>query len=167
MERSIPQHLIVGRVGEDIACKYLQNKGYQIIERNFRRKWGEIDIVCRKNFIHNSQFYPQVFHKTLAQRLLEGVKNVLWVTKNCSTDIKKGERIVFVEVKALKSESLNPEDNVTPAKQRKLIRTCELYMTSKRFDVDTDWQIDVVAIKIDPATKKASVNHIENAVYYS
>lgn len=34
-----------GKLGEDIACKYLAGKGYKIIERNHRQKWGEIDIV--------------------------------------------------------------------------------------------------------------------------
>lgn len=37
-----------GRKGEDIASKYLIEKGYNIIERNHRQKWGEIDIVCRE-----------------------------------------------------------------------------------------------------------------------
>lgn len=34
------------KTGEDKACKYLQNQGYKIIERNFRRGYGEIDIVA-------------------------------------------------------------------------------------------------------------------------
>ncbi|OGG79146.1 hypothetical protein A3A39_00655 [Candidatus Kaiserbacteria bacterium RIFCSPLOWO2_01_FULL_54_13] len=36
----------VGKGGEDIACQFLARKGYKIIERNFRRKWGEIDIIA-------------------------------------------------------------------------------------------------------------------------
>lgn len=32
--------------GEETACKYLINHGYKIIERNFRRRYGEIDIVA-------------------------------------------------------------------------------------------------------------------------
>ena len=35
-----------GKLGEDIACKYLVQKGYRILERNHRQKWGEIDIVA-------------------------------------------------------------------------------------------------------------------------
>ena len=37
----------IGGLGEDLAVKYLENKGYEIIERNFRRPWGELDIVAR------------------------------------------------------------------------------------------------------------------------
>lgn len=34
------------KFGEDIASKFLQKKGYKIIDRNFRRGYGEIDIVA-------------------------------------------------------------------------------------------------------------------------
>ena len=37
-----------GEVGEHIACRLLQNKGYTVIERNYTKKWGEIDIIARK-----------------------------------------------------------------------------------------------------------------------
>ena len=35
-----------GIIGEKVACDYLKNKGYTIIERNFRCKMGEIDIIA-------------------------------------------------------------------------------------------------------------------------
>jgi len=34
--------------GEDLAAQYLQSKGYTILERNWRRRFGEIDIVALK-----------------------------------------------------------------------------------------------------------------------
>ena len=37
----------IGKFGEDIATKYLQKKGYTIIERNFSCKQGEIDIIAK------------------------------------------------------------------------------------------------------------------------
>ncbi|MEK7548926.1 MAG: YraN family protein [Patescibacteria group bacterium] len=37
----------IGQFGENIACEYLIKQGYKIIERNFRQKWGEIDIIAR------------------------------------------------------------------------------------------------------------------------
>lgn len=39
----------VGRGGEDIACQFLVRKGYTILSRNYRRKWGEIDIIAEKD----------------------------------------------------------------------------------------------------------------------
>jgi len=36
----------IGKYGEDLACKYLETKGYKIKERNCRTYSGEIDIIC-------------------------------------------------------------------------------------------------------------------------
>jgi len=36
----------VGSTGESIACRFLKDKGYKIIEKNFRCRSGEIDIVA-------------------------------------------------------------------------------------------------------------------------
>jgi putative endonuclease len=35
-----------GVLGEDIAVNYLKKKGYKIIERNFRKKYTEVDIIA-------------------------------------------------------------------------------------------------------------------------
>jgi putative endonuclease len=37
----------LGGRGENAAAVYLQRKGYKIIERNYRTKYGEIDIVAK------------------------------------------------------------------------------------------------------------------------
>ena len=37
----------LGKTGENVACEYLVQKGFQIIERNARKPWGEIDIVAK------------------------------------------------------------------------------------------------------------------------
>lgn len=34
-------------MGEDETVKLLVKKGYQILERNFRTRWGEIDVIAR------------------------------------------------------------------------------------------------------------------------
>ncbi|MDO8514499.1 MAG: YraN family protein [bacterium] len=38
----------VGRIGEDIAAQFLQRKGFRVITRNYRKPWGEIDIIAEK-----------------------------------------------------------------------------------------------------------------------
>ncbi len=37
-----------GKLGEEIAVNFLITKGYKIIKRNFRTKFGEIDIIAEK-----------------------------------------------------------------------------------------------------------------------
>jgi putative endonuclease len=38
---------VTGNKGEILASDYLEKKGYRVIERNFRTRFGEIDIVCQ------------------------------------------------------------------------------------------------------------------------
>ena len=38
----------LGNMGEDVACRYLESKGYKVLERNYLRFLGEIDIVAEK-----------------------------------------------------------------------------------------------------------------------
>ncbi len=40
-----------GILGEDAACAYLKKQGFEIIERNFHSKFGEIDIVAKRGEI--------------------------------------------------------------------------------------------------------------------
>lgn len=39
----------IGLLGEEIACKFVKNKGYIVLTRNYRENWGEIDIVAEKD----------------------------------------------------------------------------------------------------------------------
>jgi len=41
----------IGKLGENIVCQHLISKGFLIIDRNFTRKWGEIDVVAKKQGI--------------------------------------------------------------------------------------------------------------------
>lgn len=38
-----------GEKGEERASYFLKKKGYKIVEKNYRKPWGEIDIVAKKN----------------------------------------------------------------------------------------------------------------------
>ena len=39
----------IGDYGEDLAERFLLEKGYLILERNYRKNTGEIDIIYSKN----------------------------------------------------------------------------------------------------------------------
>lgn len=39
----------LGNLGEDIAVVFLEKHGFRLIERNYFKKWGEIDIVSKKD----------------------------------------------------------------------------------------------------------------------
>ena len=40
-----------GKWGEDVAAEYLVQQGYTLLERNYRCRYGEIDIIATKNGI--------------------------------------------------------------------------------------------------------------------
>jgi putative endonuclease len=37
----------LGKIGEDLACRELERRGYELLERGYRRRSGELDIVAR------------------------------------------------------------------------------------------------------------------------
>ena len=120
----------IGHTGESVACEYLKRKGFKIVERNYRKPWGEIDIIATK-----------------------------------------GGTVRFVEVKAISCETLpsaadantyRPEEQVHPAKLKKIARTAETYMAEKN-DV-RDYQIDVVGVFLEFKTKKARCRLFEGVI---
>ncbi|OCK43755.1 hypothetical protein BA195_03375 [Tenacibaculum soleae] len=45
------QHNDLGRKGEELAIEYLEKKGYLIVEKNYRYKKAEVDIIARKEAV--------------------------------------------------------------------------------------------------------------------
>jgi putative endonuclease len=41
------QRILYGKIGEDFAVRRLRKKGYRLIERNYRTRFGEIDIIAQ------------------------------------------------------------------------------------------------------------------------
>ena len=39
--------LTLGKQGEDLACRELRRRGYAVLARRFRTRFGEIDIIAR------------------------------------------------------------------------------------------------------------------------
>ena len=49
MRKKLPKFQLLGKQGEEYACSYLQSHGYSVIKRNYRIRYGEIDIIAQKN----------------------------------------------------------------------------------------------------------------------
>lgn len=45
------EHNKLGAAGEEIATKYLEEKGYKILARNYRYQRAEVDIIAQKNLV--------------------------------------------------------------------------------------------------------------------
>jgi putative endonuclease len=56
----------IGKIGEDIAVRYLVSQGFSIIIRNFLTKYGEIDIIATKgdvvHYIEVKSVYSSNLH---------------------------------------------------------------------------------------------------------
>lgn len=92
---------ILGKEGEDIACNFLKNKGYKIIEKNFRSKFGEIDIIAKDG---NTLVFIEVKSK-------EGIK---FGSPQEAVNRKKLEKIkkcinYFLHIKHLENSSIRLE----------------------------------------------------------
>ena len=128
------KHNEVGRIGEDIAIDFLREKGFKVVSRNYRKPYGEIDIIARDT--------DDVL------RFVE-VKSVSW-----ETDEKPPSHVSH--------GTYRPEENVHPEKVRRLMRVIESYLVSH--EIDSDWQFDVAAVFVNQKDKKAKVRYLENVV---
>ena len=45
-ENTTDPRRVLGTLGEDIAAQHLLARGYRIVDRNFRTRWCELDIVA-------------------------------------------------------------------------------------------------------------------------
>jgi putative endonuclease len=76
-----------GDAGEEVACKYLENKGYIVKERNYWKPWGEVDIVAQKGevlkFIEVKTVTREIirpeenFHEAKLRRLHRAIQTYL------------------------------------------------------------------------------------------
>ncbi len=134
-----------GDLGENIACKYLiEKKNWDILDRNYLKKWGEIDIVSRE-----IGKYEDILH------FIE-VKTV------------SRENIAFVSYEKLKYDL--PEEKVDDHKIKRLHRTIDSYLLEKKYllretgECGIKWQLDIIAVFLDRENKQARVRMTENII---
>lgn len=126
----------IGELGEDVACKFLMKHGFSILERNYTKKWGEIDIIAQKG---DKRYFIEVKSKSVS-----------------SLDFVTG----FNENG---KETNRPEENMHPWKMKRLRRIVETYLISKRLGY-VDWQFDLLVVYLDIDHRKARVKVIENII---
>ena len=112
----------IGELGENLACGYLSGLGYSIVERNYLKKWGEIDIIAnRANKLH----FVEV--KTVSREI--STNNVIHETH----------------------DAYRAEDNLHPWKLQRLGRAVQSFLLDRNIPENMDWQFDIVTVTIDPA----------------
>ena len=129
----------LGDIGENIACDFLKNRGFEIVERNYLKKWGEIDIVAKKSGII---------------RFIE--------VKSARLNEQKLGQVSCVTLSEVSQVSYSPEDNMHPWKLKRLARVIQTYLLHKK--LDCEWQLDLVTVKMDMGTRQARVEMIENII---
>lgn len=45
----LPYRQLIGKKGEDLACRELERRGHRILARRYRTRFGEIDIVSERD----------------------------------------------------------------------------------------------------------------------
>lgn len=107
----------IGALGEQIAVNYLQKQGFTILDTNYQKKWGEIDIVAREtNIVHFVE-----------------VKTVSYETKAVLSN-------------AVAQETWSPEDNVHFKKIQRMNRTIESWLLENDCELDWQIDIAAVRI---------------------
>lgn len=116
----------IGKMGENYACDYLRENGYRIIDRNYLKKWGELDIVAKKgNIIHFVEV--KSISRSIGELVDMADSNVTHVTP----------------------DEYRAEDNMHPWKLQRLGRAVQSYLLDKNIPDDIDWQFDVITVHID------------------
>jgi|SRR3989344_4508978 len=130
------KHNELGAVGEQVASRYLERKGYKVLDRNYRKKWGEIDIVAEKE---GRIFFVEV--KSVSRKSYGG----------------KFEQAVV-------GDNYRPEDNMHPWKLKRLGRAIQTYILEKFKKKDPDWQFDLACVFLDMEKRVGKVRYIENII---
>jgi len=128
----------IGDLGEGIACNYLKDKGFKIIEQNYWKPWGEIDIIAEKQGI---VYFVEVKSVTRGTYLSAG---------------KHFENVSHV------TNQRNPADNLHPWKLKRLARTIQSYIF--RYNLEKEWKFLAVIVYLNIKDKTAKVELLENIV---
>lgn len=133
---------IIGQKGEDEAVKYLKAKGFYVLDRNYRKPWGELDIVAKKG---EWLYFVEV--KTVTRRVPETKSQIPrdFVSGNWGDD------------------NYEPEDNIHPWKIKRLQRAINTYLLEKKINDEADWQVDAISVYLEKGSNKVlKIEHLRD-----
>ncbi|MEK7649607.1 MAG: YraN family protein [Patescibacteria group bacterium] len=158
----------IGNIAEDISAMFLVKSGHKILDRNYLKKWGELDIVSvdRSDTIH----FIEVKCKTIwfsRETLSENTNNLVSQYVSQKSFTKDSFKIELSrESYNEENDEYRPEDNVHYHKQKRMMRAIESYMMENQDKMgEREWQIDVLAVALDFSRETAIMRHIENVIF--
>ncbi|OGI60382.1 hypothetical protein A2641_01550 [Candidatus Nomurabacteria bacterium RIFCSPHIGHO2_01_FULL_37_25] len=134
----------IGEIGENVAVKFLMKHNFLILDRNYTKKWGEIDIIAEKS---NKLYFIEV--KSVARETLSSVNRDLPALSN------REQTGTLDEYK--------PEDNMHPWKLKRMARTIQTYLLSKNLD-EKEWQVDLLVVFLNLKDKNARVKVVSDII---
>ncbi len=145
-----------GNMGEDIACFFLKRQGFDVLDRNYQKRWGELDIVATKrgefakfHFIEVKTVY---FYDSFARLDL----SVDSISKEQGLDTSKEPHKEILQ--------MQPEENVHGLKKQKLRRMVETYLNEKTGSNETSFEFHVLLVYMNKKTRKARVKWMKNII---
>lgn len=121
-----------GQKAEEAAAIFLETQGYKILERNYRTRWAEIDIIASHKSVFNQANLSSLHNSNQNNTLNQKSSNQ--------------ETLVFIEVKARNSIKYGlPAEAVSVSKQKKIIYAALHYIREHNI-VETKIRFDVIAI---------------------
>jgi len=130
----------IGEIGENIAVRFLMKHDFSILDRNYTKKWGEIDIVAEKA---NKIYFIEV--KSVSRETLN-----TFIPKSYTGSDERYEH--------------RPEDNMHPWKLKRLSRTIQTYLLNKNIDEEKEWQIDLLVVYLCQKEKKAKIKVVSDII---
>ena len=175
---------IIGDLGEGIVCNYLKNKGFKVIDRNYWKPWGEIDIVVTKrgkiHFIEVKTLRAQIStdnkqinadNNVIRETISGFFKNILRKYDHnkgyfFTRDSKRDEIDKQKDLKKIRKikDRYRPEDNLHPWKLKRLSRVFQSYLLEKVKNDNTEWQFDIACVYLDVENKVAKVEYMEDII---
>ena len=148
----------IGRLGEELSVQFLMKRGYKIVERNYRRPWGELDIIAeRKGKIHFIEVKSISGHIDTNGKLMSLDRT----TSGSVTRETSRERTLKYIKSKIRKDTFRAEDHMSTSKIKRLGRIIQTYLSHKHVSDETEWQCDVVAVLVDGGRKTARINIIE------